>query len=119
MGRKLELKKIPFGDGSRLPDGTEPELDYKEQLLIMLRAPKIPQLGITYGEMELRLSLIHKLKGAGEHILLSDEEWREVRDAFKVYRFRSVIEAVFQMGKDIDNAPVVKLEQVEKDAAEA
>ena len=108
MGRKLELKKIPFGDGSKLPDGSEPELDYRTQLLIMLRTPKVPKAGITYGEMELRLSLINKLKEAGDHVLLTDGEWREIRDVFKTFKFRAVVEAVYQMGQDIENAPTIK-----------
>lgn len=114
MGRKLELRQVPWGDGSKRPDGSEPKLDYREQLLVILRAPSDPRAGVTFEDMERRLPLIGKIKAAEGYVLLRDDEWREIRDAFKAYRFPSVIEAVAEMGRDIEGAETVEIKEVEK-----
>ena len=112
MGRKLELKTVPFGDGAKTPDGKEAMLDYRAQLILVLRVPADPRGGVTYEEMKIRLPLIDKIKAAGQFVLLTDAEWREARAAFERYPFRAVIEGVYRMGQDIDAAETVKLEEV-------
>lgn len=107
MARKIPLKIIP------LSPETEDTLDYRDMFLNILRSPSDPRAGLNYEEMGKRLKLIEKVGEAKEFILLEDAEWRELSDAFKAHRFGRVFESIVEMGDDLLNAEIAKLEVVD------
>ena len=111
MARKFELKTVPIikGDGE--------VLDYRDTLMMILRTPSDPQRGIDYEEMSKRISLINKIRDAGEYVLLEESDWCEVRDTFLAHRFGRVFESVVQLGDDILAAETIKIEAVKSGTA--
>lgn len=77
--RKIELKKATLEVGT--------ELDYKEQLLNMLKFP-INQRGIDIPEMMKFLSVGKAVKEATDFLFLEEEQWKILCDRVKEERWK-------------------------------
>lgn len=96
--KKVELKVLDV-------DG-EAKIDYREQIITVLKAPENPQAGLDFEEMSKVLPIIDKVQSAGAVVLLEDAEHEEVSRRLKKARFGVAHPALFDMIKAITEAPV-------------
>lgn len=103
--RKVPLKSI---------DTEDAKFTYKEILLQLLKAPKNPQAGATVEEMEVALPIRAAIKAAGDHVLLSEEQWADL-DHRMVHVFKPSMNAeeILTFIKDVRGAPKVDVAEVQ------
>lgn len=100
MAKLVPLKSVPFEDES-----IKDTLDYKEQIIQALRTPTNQQ-GVDYEEMAQVLPLMTKVKQCeDESIVLEDAEHEVLVRHMKAIKFRLVVVEVYEMMKEIIEAP--------------
>jgi hypothetical protein len=88
------------------------ELDYKEQIVNVLRSPANPQGGTDYEEMAQVLPIIKKVKDAGVCVILEDAEHKLIAQRLKGCKFAVNADELFDMVEAVVNAPEQTLEKV-------
>jgi hypothetical protein len=101
--RQIELKTVELEEKfAGLPD----RLDYREQLLQLL---KIPVEGLTIDAMELPLRILSKLRQANGSVRLEEAEFKYLLDTLNAMQFRYVFPELVAMRDAVRDAPEVIL----------
>ena len=80
------------------------DLNYKANIIGILRTPRDPQSGAGYEEMSHTVNTIVAVESADGFVDLSDTEHSEIVDRFKNARFVSNSPEIYRMIDDIENA---------------
>jgi len=93
-----------------LNNGTDVDLEYKGLILTVLSRPK-GQGGADYAEMERSLAVQTPVRAATPlgSVLLSEENWTELRDRVLAYRWGAIVPEIKVFIEDIKNAPSVEV----------
>jgi hypothetical protein len=82
------------------------DLNYKTNIIGILKTPKDPQAGTTHEEMTYIIPLIVKIEAIaeGDFVDLSNPEHREIVDRFKNARFVTNSPEIYEMIDDIEHS---------------
>jgi hypothetical protein len=113
MARKLELRSVTIGDDILDETGKQAILDYGRMIdTILRRAP--PQTGLTLDEvtkaMEALAPVTAALRGAEDHVVLTDDQWATLCAKLSEFPFGLASESIVEFGRMIRNAPEIGTE---------
>ena len=119
---QLETRKISIevADQNGITKEQEIDLNFCDQFLSIMRAPPPnSREGVTPGEMEIRLSIIEKLKAAKDKkiVILEDTEHTLLKADVNASKFRIMDQAIVDLKKAVDNAEDVEIKEVKKKKA--
>lgn len=106
------MKKVPLKKVTRA-GSNDAKLDYRDQIVLILRQPENPQAGINYEEMGKSLAIIKKLQDfeypeVGEGFIeLEDAEHEIVARRLKKAPWLTVDESLYEMIGEIADAEKV------------
>lgn len=100
MARKIKFFEFDEGDA---------KANTKDVYLSRVR---INPEGMDLTEMQERLSIMAKIRGAEDSVILEDAEWRRLRDIMKAQKWSVASEDIVNLLNAVNDAETVKLEEV-------
>ena len=100
--RKIPLKTLGMG---------ETEFKYSQVLQDVLRTPKNPQAGATQDEILKKVPIQLELVKGGQHLMATDEQWKELIECLKAFHWRVVVPEIASLIEDVAAAPLVRVEE--------